>query len=287
VQPPDTLDVSVVVPTIGRAELLRTCLASVVACAPRAAEIVVADQSDGAEVEPLVQGLAADGVRRAPCSGTGTPATTNCGIRAARHPIVLVTHDDCTVQRDWVLQAHRLLRESPDLIVTGKVIGDGDPGTVPSTKEDPEPHDFTGEHTCGALYPNNMGFHREPVLDFGAFDERFVFAAEDNDLSYRWLRAGRRLRYEPALVVHHRDWRAPTELRTLYRRYWYWQGIFYAKHLRGRDLSVLRFLAHDAYALARYAAARALRRGSEVPDPRSGLARGLPSGLATGLRREW
>jgi glycosyltransferase involved in cell wall biosynthesis len=40
-----SVPLSVVLPTIGRAELLVACLASIAACEPGAAEIIVVDQS--------------------------------------------------------------------------------------------------------------------------------------------------------------------------------------------------------------------------------------------------
>ena len=71
------------------------------------------------------------------------------------------------------------------------------------------------------MFPNNMVLRRSSVLAFGGFDERFGpgEAAEDNEFSYRWLRAGHSIRYEPALVVWHHDWRDPDELRRLYVAY--------------------------------------------------------------------
>ena len=170
--------------------------------------------------------------------------------------------------------------------MTGRVEpGDGgDPRLVPSVKTDPSPHDFTGERTCGALYPNNMALWRRPVLDFGGFDERLWFA-EDNDLSYRWLLDGRALRYEPDMVVWHRDWRTREQLTGVYVEYWRSQGVFYAKHLLRRDRAMVGFLAGDAHQAARYGAARLLGRARPWSDDRSGIWRGLPVGLLAGVRR--
>ena len=41
------------------------------------------------------------------------------------------------------------------------------------------------------LYTQSMALHRSQLLKFGGFDERIQPSAEDNDLSYCWLRAGR------------------------------------------------------------------------------------------------
>jgi GT2 family glycosyltransferase len=283
----ETVQASVVVPTVGRSALLRDCLRSILACVPAPAEVIVADQSGGGAVRDLVGELASEAVRRVECDGRGTGRAMNCGLAAAGHDLIIVTHDDCVVDAGWVGAAARLAGGSLDLVVTGRVLAGGEPGSVPSTKDDPAPHDYTGERSCGALYPNNMAFDRRAVLGFGAFDERLLYAAEDNDFCYRWLRAGRRLRYEPELVVEHRDWRPPEELVRLYRGYWRWQGVFYAKHLRLRDVWMLRFLAADLAGALRYAARVAVRGRPRWPDPRAGVLRGLPAGLAEGMRMRW
>jgi GT2 family glycosyltransferase len=242
------LAVTVVIPTIGRPELLRRALESVSACVPRAAEILVIDQSTGDDVVATVAEFAPAGAVRIASCGRGPALAINEGLSAARHDVVLATHDDCTVAADWVGVGWQLASEDPSAIFTGRVIpvGDPDPDAVPSAKDDPVPRDYTGEAECGVLFPASMVLPRAEVLSFGGLDERFSVSAEDNDLCYRWLTAGRRLRYEPRLRVWHHGWRTPLELQRLYARYSYGQGQLYAKHLRTGDLRMLRFIARDA-----------------------------------------
>jgi hypothetical protein len=169
---------------------------------------------------------------RVPCDGRGTARAMNRGLAAARHDTVLVTHDDCTVAPGWVGVAARHASAHPEGIITGRVLPpDGSP-YVPSTKDDPEPHDYracsraaccTGEHGGEpALHPGDRGFD----------ERRSLLVAEDNDLCYRWLAAGRTFRYEPELVVWHHDWRTPEQLVRTHVAYARAQGGFYAKHLR-------------------------------------------------------
>ena len=277
------LQVSVVIPTIGRLEQLRACLQSISECDQRAAEILVVDQSGGPEVAALVAEVS--GGRVIPCAGRGISIGMNLGLREAAHDVVLVTHDDCTVAPSWVGVAAAFMAGDPELIVTGRVLpASDDPLAVPSTKDDPRPQDFTGQIHSGALFPNNMALNRAAVLALGGFDERFKAAAEDNEFSYRWLRAGKPLRYEPELVVWHHDWRSPDELERLYVEYWRWQGMFYAKHLRRRDLTMLRFIARDVGYGLRATAARVVRGRPRWTDWRRGILRGLPAGLIKGWR---
>jgi GT2 family glycosyltransferase len=128
-----------------------------------------------------------------------------------------------------------------------------------------------------------MAAERSALLAFGAFDEHLE-TAEDNDLCYRWLQAGRRLWFEPEMVIWHHDWRTPEQLTEHYVAYWRGTGAFYGKHLRRGDLRILSFIWHDLRASTRAFAAAVIRRRPRWTDWRRGIARGLPVGLLRGLR---
>jgi GT2 family glycosyltransferase len=279
---PARVPVSVVVPTIGRPEQLGRLLESLARCSPLPEEIVVVDQSREEKVARVAGRFAGLGVRMVPCDREGFSLAWNVGLREARHDSILGVDDDCTVGADWVSRAWEHARRHPGAVVTGQVLPRGDPSATPSTKSDPEPHDYTGELRCNVLYTGNMVLDRRAALEFGGFDERLPKAA-DNDFCYRWLRAGNELRYEPDMVVWHEDWRTPDELRELYVHYARAQGMFYAKHLRRGDLRVLRFVVADLWAgLAGLTAGTLLRRG--WTNWRRGILLGLPAGLAAGWR---
>lgn len=282
----DVTAASVVVPTLGRAGPLRSCLESLAACSPRADEILVVDQSRRHEVRNLVARFASARARLVPCEGRGVSRGRNLGIREARNEIVLVTDDDCTVAENWVWRAYELVTGNSNAIVTGRVLPVGNSAAVPSIKDDNTPHDFTGEIHAGALFPNNMALHRSAVLAAGGFDERFgpAEAAEDNEFCYRWLKSGRILRYEPSVVVWHHDWRTPEQLNRLYVAYARGQGFFYAKHLRQRDARMLLFVARDLYWAARGLASHLATGRERWTDPRRGILGGLPRGLWDGWR---
>lgn len=284
-----TADISVVVPTVGRAELLARCLASIARCDPQPAEVLVVDQSGAPDVEAVVTSDGDDHddgvVRLVRCHDRGIAAGTNLGLREAASSHVAVTHDDCTVDLGWVGAAARHAASTPDAIVTGRVLPVGAAEGVPSTKTSEVPFDFTGLPFYGVLYPANMVVPRDEVLAIGGFDERpsLRLAAEDNDLCYRWLTSGRSLRYEPELVVWHHDWRPPEELVRLYVRYARGQGAFYAKHLVRGDRRMPRLLLADLGRGARSVVGGLRHRRPRWQDERRGLLSGLPPGLWLGL----
>jgi GT2 family glycosyltransferase len=280
-----TVPVSVVVPTIGRRDLLRACLDSIAGCSPRAADVVVVDQSRNDDVRTVVASFA-PGVACVRDEGRGIARAINAGLRAARHAVVCVTNDDCTVDRSWVGEAWRAATATPGGIVTGRVLPAGDPDGTPSTKTDPEPHDYTGEEPKWVLYGGNMVLPRDDVLALGGFDERagLLTAAEDNDFCYRWMVARRPLRYDPTLVVWHHDWRTPAELQRRYATYARGQGVFYAKHLAAGDARLWRAVREDVRRGLRAHAVALRRRSWREPDEARALAVGVPIGLVRGWR---
>jgi len=276
-----TVTVSVVLPTIGRPELIRNCLDSLACCDPRADEILVVDSSSDGAVASVVAGFASAGVRRIYCGAKGLGSAFNLGLSEAMHEAALLTNDDCTVESSWVGAGLRHLSQNPGVIVTGRVRPRGDAEAVPSTIDDLEAREYSGR-AAFVLYTQCMALRRSVVLEFGGFDSRIRPSAEDNDLSYRWLRAGRRIQYQPDFVVWHHDWRSPEQLSRLYVDYGVGQGMVYGKHLRRGDLRMIRFVAGALWAAGRAVAARVIRGRRTYPDPRLGFVRGLPVGLARG-----
>lgn len=282
----DTVPISVVVPTIGRPVPLRRCLESVAACRPQAAEILVVDQSGDQAVAGVVADFAEARARLVPCAGLGVSKGRNTGLRDASNEIVLITDDDCTVAPDWVGATWRLTASDPEKIVSGRVLPAGDARAVPSTRDGTEPQDFTGLLRIDLLSPNNMALNRSLVLAEGGFDERFGprEKAEDGDFCYRWLKAGRRLQFDPSLVVWHHDWRTPEQLEQLYVEYMRGVGFLYAKHLRRGDVRMVGYAAATTARALRATTAAVLKRKPRWTDPRRGIVRGLPAGFVHGWR---
>jgi len=278
-------EVSVVIPTIGRPALLLAALESLSACEPRAAEILVVDQSTNQVSEPVLGQVDLPEARVIRSSGQGIGRAANDGIEAASHDAVLMIHDDCTVSPDWVGVGFGELQRDPEGMISGRVLpAGGDSRLVPSTNTVETPRDYTGDVYRASLYPNNMGCPRNGFLSMGGFDERIIPAGEDGEFCYRWVRAGRRFRHVPELVVWHHAWRTPEELERMYVGYYRGLGMFYAKHLAKRDPAILRLLATDLYQGLRSLYAARFRGVERWADERRGVFQGLPKGLRAGWR---
>jgi GT2 family glycosyltransferase len=280
----DVVPASVVIATIGPADRVEACLKSISECEPRPAEIIVVDQSGDDAVHAAVVRFATAGARLLTTSVRGKSPAVNKGVEDARNEIVLLTDDDCTVATTWAATAFAYISADLETIVTGRVLPAGDAAGVASLVGLDEPRDYTGEIHDDVLFGCNMACSRSSFLALGGFDEG-VNLVEDNDFCYRWLRAEHRLQYDPALLVWHHGWRTAEELQRQFRGYARSQGIFYAKHLRQRDLGVLRFLARDIRRATRAILARILRGSSEWPDARLALPFGVTAGLLEGWKR--
>jgi GT2 family glycosyltransferase len=232
----------------------------------------------------VVAGFGPAGARLLTSPIRGKSPAVNLGMKEAAHEIVLLTDDDCSVDPNWVEAAWIHLSADPETIATGRVLPVGDAAGIASLVGLEEPRDYTGQIHDDVLFGCNMACPRSRVLALGGFDYR-VQLVEDNDLCYRWLRAGQRLHYDPSLLVWHHAWRSPRELKRQFRGYARSQGIFYAKHLRRKDFGVVRFLVRDARRAARGIASRIVHGRREWPDARRALPYGIIVGLITGWRR--
>jgi GT2 family glycosyltransferase len=215
--------ISVIVATLDRPGLLAETLASVLACDPPAAEIIVVDASVSPPPDAVWPSASAGRptirhIRAQP----GLTRQRNIGLRAASGEIVLFLDDDVTVQPNTFAILADAYRDRSVAGVTGRVLGDrarrvdrghglrsilpggGREGSFTRygypryIRHQDRAHDV--EFLPGCF----MSARTSLALEVG-FDEALtgLAVAEDEDFSYRLSRRGR-LRYVPDLAVHHR-----------------------------------------------------------------------------------
>jgi GT2 family glycosyltransferase len=264
---------SVVVPSHSRPDLLRLCLASLARFAPASAEVVVVDDgSRRACVSRAAEEFPGVRVVRRERAG-GFCAAANAGIAAARAPVVELLNDDAEVTEGWagaalawfadgriaavaplVLQNDpaRRARGLPPLIDSAgdeydpggfarkrwhnqEAVGRNQ-GSVTSPPPDSSrltPGPVWGASACAAFY------RREALIAAGGFPEHFGAYFEDVDLSFRLRRLGLEVAYEPRCVVWHRVsasyGRRPSR-RTLERQSCNEERVFW-RNVRGRRLA--------------------------------------------------
>jgi GT2 family glycosyltransferase len=200
----ERLQVSVVVPTRDRPELLRRCLAGLEA-QTIPVEVVVVEDEDG----------------------RGPAWARNEGVRRAGGEVVCLTDDDCAPAAGWAeaLTAPILAGEAEaasGLVSMGKGATAADKAWEAIVNYLQVRAAAPGTASPGFAVTANLATRRS-LLDRVPFDESFPAAAgEDRDWGERAAREGVVLRYVPeASVVHHSGMSVCAFLRQQYR---YGQG---------------------------------------------------------------
>ena len=233
---------SIVICSRNRGVLLREAVESVLAGAVLPSEIVLVDQSDARDdALASLRGPASCEIRYLWDEGRGVSRARNRGLAASTADVVVFTDDDVLVDPAWLGAMVTALAElGPQGVVTGRVLATENEtpgGWAPALVGDEEPATYEGRIARDVLEAGNMAVFRSTMLEVGGFDVRLgpgsrFPAGEDNDMGFRLLAAGCRIRYEPRAVIYHRAWRGPAEYIPLRWRYGIGQGAYYAKHLR-------------------------------------------------------
>jgi glycosyltransferase involved in cell wall biosynthesis len=198
-------EVSVVVPTYRRPQLVARCLVALAAQtqSPRTYEIIVCD--DGCDplthdvVAAFAQRMQERGLRVVYIAVTGTqgPAgARNRGWRRARAPVVAFTDDDTVPDRHWLAAGLRAMRTGLSA-AAGRI-------QVP-LPDAPTDYELDAAGLASSEFATaNCFVHRDMLELVGGFDERYTSAwREDSDLQFSILCAGGTVgAAKDALVLH-------------------------------------------------------------------------------------
>jgi glycosyltransferase involved in cell wall biosynthesis len=217
--PQPVADVTVVVCTRDRADLLGGALDAIDALRPRPAAVIVVDNAPSTDAAALV--CHSRPVRRVVEPEPGLDRARNRGWRTASTEVVAYVDDDARVDRRWIrgLQvgfAHADVGAVTGLVLAAELdtyaqtyfelhlggMGKGferrcfGPGTDP------------GLETFRIGVGTNMAYRREVLEQLGGFDPRLdvgtaTRGAGDLDMFARVLASGRTIVYEPSAVVRH------------------------------------------------------------------------------------
>ncbi len=247
-------DISIVIPTLGRPILEQSLFWILVGNAWPGCLIIV-EQGLNSDVMDWLKHVEELGIRvkHILSNQHGRSAGINRGLEQADTRFVAITDDDCFVGEDWLINMANKLRLSPEAVVTGRVEAAGEDMIVVVTS--PTPSIQTRPRLkFDSMSGGNMGTSLDVFRKVGLFEEDpLMSTAEDAEWSYRALRKGVAIRYEPDVVVAHFGWRDVGKRAEQYRHYALSHGSFYGKYLRKGDLFILmRALAHWLRALRRW-----------------------------------
>ena len=210
-------DVSVVVCTLNRADMLRPALGSL--CALETGrnftyEVLVVDNASTDHTSDVLRDAAAatDIVVRIVCEPRrGLPAVRNRGVREARGEWIAFFDDDQLADSRWLLELWRIAGDKRARCVGGAVRLQLPAdwrwrlrplcrvllGETPAVDT---PLRFTTRFTPGT---GNLMVHRSVFDEIGMFDDAFQLRGEDTDLFLRIQKAGIEGWYSPAARIDH------------------------------------------------------------------------------------
>ncbi len=282
---PPNPQISVVIPTRGRPDLLARCLGALVSQRLDSSryEIIVVDDGPDAATREAVEGAAGAGGPKV-CyleagPGRGPAEARNLGWRAARAPAIAFTDDDCVPSRSWLAAGLDALAAGFEG-ACGQVVV-----PIPETPTDYE-RDAAGLRDAEFVTANC--FYRKDALEaVGGFDPRFKMAwREDSDVFFGMLERGLRLAYAPGALVLHPVRPAPWGISLRQQRKNLFNALLYGKHprlyrQRIQSLPPLRYYA--AVAFLAVAATGALSGATSLAL--AGLVAWAASTAAFALRR--
>lgn len=216
------MEISVIVPTYNRKDLLKDCLQSLFnqSYPKDKYEIIVVDDGSTDGTKEMVKELKPNVTLRYFYQNNQGPASArNLGIKNAKGKILAFIDSDCVADKNWLVNLAKGLGKNKKIAGVGGQLRVYQPKTlferysdiflcdhreyIEKPKGEP-PHLGTG----------NSVYHTSLVKKIGLFDHSFR-CGEDVDLSWRLYFKGYRFLYEPGAIVYHR---APKTLRQLLKQ---------------------------------------------------------------------
>lgn len=171
-------------------------------------EVIVVDQNSDDRLAPIISFYADDLNIRHLSSRAGAARARNAGLDVARGEIIAFPDDDCWYPPGLLHDVRRRLRTCPDCAgITGR--GADEAGNDSGCRWLPRPAVINRFNIWRAAIEFTMFLRRDAITDLrfnaelGTGADTPWGAGEGTDFLLRLLARGRRMRYEPTVVVHH------------------------------------------------------------------------------------
>lgn len=267
-------DISVIVPTYNRADLLPGCLQSLAdqTLSAERYEVIIVDNNSTDHTKTIAK-VFADKHRHFSLIGErtlGRSHAVNTGVRHAKADYVAFTDDDTKAFPDWL---ERIVASFSEIEPTPVVVG----GEIRPVYEKPPPdwfsdsyeafslgdqkHFLQSREECYSICGNNMAVNRVILLELGGFATYFghvgrkLRMGDDTEIILRVYERFPHIWYDPDIRVQH--WVPAGRMRVLYRLRRFYQGAVVSSQLEGTRIfsrktrdSILRRLARIPSALS-------------------------------------
>lgn len=221
--------VSVIIPAYNGEKTLGACLDACLAQMKDDVEILVVDDGSTDGTAAVVKARPGIGYHFQPNAGPATARNTGAHLTSGDY--VVYTDTDCIPAPDWLDEL--LAGFTPGVVAVGGTYAAANPDSRLARVIQAEiatRHATFGE-TVDFLGSFNVAYDRKAFEAVGGFNETYRQASgEDNDLAYRLLDTGGKLRFTArAVVAHHHPERLMPYLRTQ-ARHGYWRVRLYREH---------------------------------------------------------
>ena len=209
------MDISLVIPTFNREQVLLDTIAHLKKQTLKPSEILVVDQTNQhapathQQLEKWAQGGLITWIR---LSEPSIPRAMNVGLLTSRGAIVLFIDDD-VVPDPHLLEVHCEAHRTMDAVaVVGRILQPcaatrTRPNTRPSGADDPDRFQFNSPIPTWItrVMAGNLSVKKPYAISAGGFDENFKGAAYrfEAEFAERLVQRGWKIRYEPAACLKH------------------------------------------------------------------------------------
>ena len=198
-------DLSVILVTMNRKEILDRCLRALSRQSMHNYEIIVVDNASTDGTGDMIRSRFPQVRYTRLEANLGPPGGRNAGVQMAFGDLCVFLDDDAYFEdTDALLRIRERFAQEPHLAVAALRIispkdGQEEYKSIPRVDKKKIDEDYECTYFCGA----GFALRRQVFLDAGGFWEKLFFMVEEQDLSYRLMdRGGRILRLSSVSVIH-------------------------------------------------------------------------------------
>lgn len=213
---------TLVIPTRNSGKTLRTTLKAVFNGEYLPDELLIID---GLSTDDTVDIAKSMGVRVITNQKIHVAGARQLGTVSARFPLIVFVDSDCIPAPDWLKKIVENFRQYPDLDGVGGKVFISNPinkvqkysaSVFESIMQFPNERQPLIKKSMYGTFPGaNCAFRKSAILSIGGFRDFFSNHAEEVDLVWRMIDEGKKLVFDPTIIVDHLDY--PDSVRNLMR----------------------------------------------------------------------
>ena len=179
---------------------------------PETTEVIVVDASKGLldDIKKKYNYARWISFEKKTIKKTTIPDQRNVGIKNAKGDIIAFIDSDCIPHKKWLVELTNPIRKEKENIVAGRV----------KLNDEKNIHNIEHEKLLTQKYINecptmNVAINKSLYKSIGNYDESFRFGS-DVDFSWRAIKAGYKIRFNPKAVISHDLGDSKNEIRRMY-----------------------------------------------------------------------